>query len=345
MISCVLSKSFHFKNIINSSSVRYLNLSGIFNPTCIPFTNDGNIDFDALNHNIRIFENISFSGYILFGTTGEFPYLNLKEKINVLREFKHKTSPEKITIVGTGCESTDETIKLTNVLAKEGAHVALILPPYYYKGLSSDDIYLVKHFEEVADRCNIPVILYNMPKCTGVNLSINIILKLAQHPNIIGLKECDNNIVKLSQLNYALKCKNDYDKNGFRVLIGSASMLYPSLRLGYTSGGICAMANILGKQLLVINDILSDKNLSQDPESIEKANILHNLVMTTNEFLGRSGVPGLKVAMTLLGYRGGFPRPPLLPCSSQTIDEIKTFLTRIGIIGEVNVNSKLQSTF
>ncbi|HEK86728.1 MAG TPA: dihydrodipicolinate synthase family protein, partial [Candidatus Aminicenantes bacterium] len=160
---------------------------GVFAPLTTPFIN-GQIAADKLRDNIEKFNRTGLAGYIIMGSTGEAPFVDDEEAELLVREATRAASPEKIVIAGTGRDSAEWTIKLTNRLAEAGAQAALIKPPYYYKSRMNYEA-LKAYYSEVADRVKIPVIMYNIPQNTQIWLPLELVIELAKHQNIIGLKE------------------------------------------------------------------------------------------------------------------------------------------------------------
>ncbi|MGB9906914.1 MAG: dihydrodipicolinate synthase family protein, partial [Candidatus Saccharicenans sp.] len=207
---------------------------GIFAALTTPFVNR-QIAPDKLRDNIEKFNRTGLAGYIIMGSTGEAPFVDDEEAELLVREATRAASPEKIVIAGTGRDSAEWTIKLTNRLAEAGAQAALIKPPYYYKSRMNYEA-LKAYYSEVADRVKIPVIMYNIPQNTQIWLPLELVIELAKHQNIIGLKESGGSLAYLSEV--VSKVSAD-----FHYFTGSASILYSALDMG-ACGAILALANV-----------------------------------------------------------------------------------------------------
>jgi 4-hydroxy-2-oxoglutarate aldolase len=294
-----------------------LQLNGIYPPIPTPFDNDGKVDPLKLTGNIEQWNRFGLRGYVVLGTNGEFVLLTEKEKLQSLETARKAIPSDKLMIAGTGCESTGETIKLTKQSAEIGADAALIINPSYYKARMTPDA-LVHHFRLVADASPIPTVIYNMPACTGIDMSAETIIKMAEHPNIIGVKDSSGNVIKLGQIHLLLG-------TGFQLLAGSAGFLLPALSVG-AIGGVLALANIAPAKCLAIYQHFLEGDWN-------KAREVQVEVIPANTAVTRHwGVPALKAAMDMLGFYGGPVRAPLLPLSSGEKEELQATLSRGGIL-------------
>ena len=212
-----------------------ISMAGIFPPIPTPFDAAGELDWKALASNFKKWNLFPLAGYVILGTNGEFPYLSEAEKLAYLEAARKHIPPGKLFMAGAGCESTHSTIAMVKKVAALGANVALLITPSYFKS-KMDAAALTHYYQSVADASPIPVSIYNMPANTMVDMSAELIIKLSQHPNIIGLKDSSGNLSKIGEI---LR----YARSGFQVLAGSAGFLYPALCLG-AIGGVLALANI-----------------------------------------------------------------------------------------------------
>jgi 4-hydroxy-2-oxoglutarate aldolase len=198
-------------------------------------------------------------------------------------------------------ETDRETIALTNKAADLGADAALILTPCYYDSSMSAPA-LINYFEKVADGCKIPIMLYNVPKFTYVNIPDAALKALCKHPNIIGMKDSTGDIGQL------IRYQAVVGDNDFQILVGTASAWYPALTLG-VKAGIFALANSNPDELSEVQTLFENNDLAASLALFRKMFVLNTAVTATY------GVPGLKYACTLLGYEGGCVRCPLLELS------------------------------
>lgn len=291
-------------------------IKGIFPPITTPFVND-EIAFDKLAENISRWNDTELAGYVVLGSNGESAFLTREEKLKLIESVKENSAEDKKVIAGTGSDSIKETIALTNAAAESGADYALILTPSFFKE-KMDSNSFIKYFMAVADKSEIPVIIYNVPKFTGVNIEAHAVSKLSEHKNIIGLKNSSENTAHLSEIIYNTP-------KDFVTLVGTASVLYPGLCAG-AAGGIVALANIAPKECVNIYKLFIE---NKHGEALE----LQNRMIPVNKAVtGKYGVAGLKAAMDMLGYFGGEPRAPLNILSPNEIENLRCILIKAGLL-------------
>jgi len=289
-------------------------LKGIYPPLTTPFIDD-EVSFDKFLENLIKYEMKILSGYVLFGSNGESVFLTREEKLQLITTIRKHTN-RKI-IAGTGLDSIKETISLTNDAAEAGADYALIITPSFFKSEMKHHTFL-NYFTRVADSVMIPVILYNVPKFTGVNIEVETIVELSSHPNITALKDSTENSSRISEL-----AANVHPN--FRLIVGTASVLFSGLSSG-AIGGILALANIAPDECIQIYNLMREKNY-------ERALEIQNRMIPVNKAVtAKFGVAGLKAAMDLMGYFGGSPRLPLEPLSEAQIIELKMILKKASLI-------------
>jgi 4-hydroxy-2-oxoglutarate aldolase len=292
-------------------------LKGIYTPIVTPFAEDESIDYGKLKHNLDLLAKTDLDGIVVLGSNGEFVYLTHAEKLELIKFCIENFTREKRIIVGTSYDSTLETISFCKEAAELGADAALILPPHYYKGSMNEEV-LYNHFVDVADESPIPVMLYNMPGNTGINMSSKLIARLARHPNIVGIKDTSGNIVQLSEI------VRDTDDD-FVVFAGNAGYLLPALTVG-TRGATVALGNILPNECCQLVKLVKEGKLEEARE-LQLKLIEINFIVT-----GGMGVPALKAAMDMLGYQGGIPRRPLRPLEEDKKTVVKNALGKLGVL-------------
>lgn len=290
------------------------NVSGIFPPLTTTFI-DSEVTIDNLLRNIRRYERRDLSGYVLFGSNGESTFLTRDEKISIVENIREHT--KKLLIAGTGSDSIKETISLTNEAAEKGADIALIITPSFFKSEMKHHTF-INYYTAVAESVMIPVIIYNVPKFTNVTIEPETVIKLAEHPNIIGLKDSTENTSRISEVVANVS-------QSFKVLVGTASVLYPGLAAGAV-GGILALADIAPDQCLDIYYFFKEKKFE---EALE---IQNRMIPVNRAVTSKFGVAGLKAAMDLLGYYGGLPRQPLEPLIEAQTIELKIILKNASLI-------------
>lgn len=300
-------------------------LKGIFPPIPTPFNSKGEIATKALAKNLAHWNRFDLRGYVVLGSNGEFVFLSEQEKLQVLKAARAVIPSDKLLIAGTGCQGTEGTIELTKKAAASGADAALVLTPSYYKGQMTPAA-LTQHFHAVADASPIPIIIYNMPACTGIDLTAETVATMAQHPNIIGIKDSGGNVVKMGDIQRLVGPE-------FQVLAGSASFLLPALSVGAV-GGVLALANIAPEQCLAIHQHSLNEEWKQARE-IQVRMIPVNTAITRGW-----GVPALKEALDMLGLYGGPVRPPLLPLSEALKAQLRNILVEGGILHHTKPSKK-----
>jgi len=292
-------------------------VKGVYPPITTPFDEQENIDFKALESNLAKWNQTGLAGYVIFGSNGEYAFLSEEEKLDIVKACVENAGPGKKVIVGSGCESTRATIQLTNKCAKLGADFALIVNPNFYKGAMNKKV-LKAHFTAVADASDIPILLYNVPKNTNINLDPDLVADLAQHPNIVGIKDSSANITQLAQI-IAMAPAD------FNVLVGTAGVLYPGLVYG-AKGGVMALATCCPDKCLEICELFA-------AGKYEEAKALQmKMIPVNNAVTGTFGIPGLKYVMETLGYIGGPTRRPLLPLTDEEKVKLDQIMKTAGLI-------------
>lgn len=290
---------------------------GIFPPIPTPFDASGKVDLGALRANIARWNETGLAGYVALGTNGEAPLLDEDEGTAVVRAVREAMASDMSLIVGTGRESTCQTLAACQAAADAGAEAVLVITPWYYKRAMSGNA-LRRHYQTVANASPVPVLLYNMPANTGVNLLVSTVAELAEHPNIVGIKDSAGDIGQLSAI---IRSAPD----DFAVMVGNTGAFLPGVLLGAT-GGILALANVAPRQTVALYQAARNGQL-------EEARALNvRLVPVGVAVTATYGIGGLKAALDMLGYAGGQPRPPLLPPSPEGVADIREILQAAGLL-------------
>ena len=171
-------------------------LQGIFPPITTPFYADGNVYFKKLESNVERYSRTPCAGIVVLGSTGEAILLSDQERRDVLKSAREATAPNKVLVAGTGIESATETLRLTEYAAELGYDVAMVRTPHYYKKQMQPPNILA-FYRTVADRSPLPVIIYNFPQATGYDIPAEVVIELAEHPNLIGIKESSGDVEKV----------------------------------------------------------------------------------------------------------------------------------------------------
>jgi 4-hydroxy-2-oxoglutarate aldolase len=297
-----------------------MGLSGIFPALTTPFAEDGSVCIAALKHNIDRYNQTDLAGYVVNGSTGESVLLTKSETDRILATVKESAAKGKKLIAGTGAESTAETIERTRRAAEIGYHAALVKTPYYYKPAYKPHV-LVAHYRRVADESPIPVLLYSVPQFTGIALEPAEIAALAEHPNIIGIKDSSGNVQRVAET--VVQIMGSRTPQSFQVLVGAAATVYPSLAVGAV-GAILALACALPEKCVELYDLFRQGQH-------EKARKLHGLIVSASKLIvSEGGIAGVKFAMDQRGYRGGVPRLPLVPLQDEQRKRVSEFLAALA---------------
>ena len=286
-----------------------MKLQGIFPPIATPFDSNGDIYPAKVRHNVEKWNRTALAGYVVMGSTGESVMITADEKYTMWELVAKHAAPEKLLIAGTGMEGVRETVALTNCAAEMGYKAAMVRTPHYYKNLINRADAQALYFRAVADQSRIPLIIYNWPQATGVDIPVEAVAALSEHPNVIAIKESSGNLEKVMQMIREVK-------HGFQVLVGSAPTLWPSLLMG-ASGAILAYANAAPYSVIAIWEAYRTR---EEAAGLDWQNrIGRPAALVTTKY----GIPGLKSAMDLNGYYGGPPRLPLVVPTPEAKKEIE----------------------
>jgi len=295
-----------------------VSLSGVFPPIPTPFDAQGEVDTQALAGNLTRWNRYDLAGYVVLGSNGEAVYLTEEEKLRVLETARPAIPAGKLMIAGTGCESTRGTIAFTRQAALAGADAALVVTPHYFGSKMTPDS-LVRHFQAAADASPIPVVLYNVPKFTHVDMDAAAIARAARHPNVVGIKDSGGNLAKLADV---VRLAGP----DFQVLAGSAGFFFAGLALGAV-GGVLALANVAPQQCIDVYWLFKAGQWE------EAAELQRRMVPVNAAVTARFGVAGLKAALDMLGYYGGPLRSPLLDLTESERQVLQGILAEGGLLG------------
>lgn len=291
-------------------------LSGVFAPVVTPFHSD-ELALDDLRSNLRKLNETDLAGYLALGSNGEFKSLSDKEQNRILEVFAEEKG-NKVVIVGTGCESTRQTIEKSKLAFEMGFDYVSILTPSYF-ARQIDGATLQCYYERIADSIDIPVLLYNAPGFTGgMEIPQQTVLELSGHPNIVGMK--DSSPAGPAKLLACLDPTED-----FNVLAGSANFFYPSLHLG-APGGVLSLANVLPGPCCDIYRLFTQGKYDDAKE------LSFRLARLNQAISGAWGVAGVKAAMDITGFKGGQPRHPLQGLSDEARERVRQTIINEGFI-------------
>lgn len=291
-----------------------MDLAGVFPALTTPFAADGGVSLEDVKHNIRLYNKTELAGYVVLGSTGESVLLERNEMDAVLAAVKETAAASKILIAGTGAESTAETIGRTKRAADFGYAVALVKTPYYYKPAYKPEV-LIAHYRRVADASPVPILLYSVPVFTGLALEAPETIALAEHSNIIGIKESSGNLQRVSEMIAGAPAR-------FQVLVGSAPTVYPALTVG-ARGAILALASALPEKCATLYQYFKQGQLDKAKE------LQRSLLRASKLIVSEMGIAGVKYVLDQRGYRGGIPRLPLPALSAEQKSKLAAFLATL----------------
>ena len=276
-------------------------LKGIFPPVVTPFDRRGEVDGGCFRENLRKYVDVGLGGIVVTGSTGEAPYLTERERLRLVELAREIVRPPEILIVGTGLESTRETLRLSREVIARGADALLVVTPNYYKP-KMDATALSAHYRALADGVRRPVLIYSIPQFTGVHIDAATIAALSRHPNIAGLKESSGNLAFVREV----LCKV---RPGFRVLVGSVQILLDSLKAGAT-GAVLGQATFAPELCVGVYEAFCQGRMKAARD------LQQRLLPLAQKISAPYGVAGVKAALDLSGYHGGVPRSPLVPLNA-----------------------------
>ena len=288
-----------------------MKLDAVFPPMATVFDRAGEIDAPAISRNVAQWIQAGVGGVVALGSNGEAPFVEENEAERVIGAARDSVPRDRVLLVGTGRESTRATIAASARAAALGADAVLVRTPSFYKARMTPDVF-VRHYTAVADATRVPVLLYNVPAVTGVNLTADAVGRLASHPNIIGVKETGSDTAQFAAFVAAVPDR-------FAVIAGSAPTFYPSLCVGAT-GGILAVSCVLPALCVELHEHFRAGRHDQARALQRRLTPLAKLVTTG------LGVAGLKKAMDLAGFAGGEPRAPLAPLTADATMQVRDAL-------------------
>jgi 4-hydroxy-2-oxoglutarate aldolase len=292
-----------------------IQLNGIIPALTTPFDERGALALDRVRQNIARYNRIGLSGYLANGSTGESVLLNRAEFESLLAAVRESAAQGRILIAGTGVDSTAETISRTEAAAKLGYDYALVCPPYFFKPMMKPDV-LVEHYRRVADASRIPILLYSVPQFSGVAFEPDVVARLAEHPNIPGMKDSSGNVDRVGAILASVP-------SSFQLMTGAATTVYPSMVLG-AKGGILALADFLPELCVGLYAAVAAS------DSAKALELQRRVMPASKKVVGGLGISGVKYAMDCRGYYGGPARRPLLPLDEAQKKEVEALVAGVA---------------
>lgn len=281
-----------------------------------PMQEDGSVNYDTLGKLIDFHLQNGTSAIVACATTGESPVLSHDEHCSVIEFIVKKVNKQIPVIASSGSNDTRYAAELSKALQDRGADALLMITPYYNKTSQAG---FVKHFTYVADRVNLPIIVYNIPSRTGCNIKPETYAELAKHPNIVGTKEANGDLAAAART--VALCGGD-----LAVYSGEDNLLLPILSLG-GKGVISTAANIIPKQMSEICTGYFQGNFEKS-----RSEFLHYLKLMDALFIDVNPMP-VKTALDMIGWNCGGCRLPLTSLSRENADFLRSVLKEYKLIG------------
>lgn len=297
-----------------------MNFEGTYVAMVTPFTKEEEIDEEGFRSNINYLIDKGVTGLLGAATTGESATLTHAEHEKVIEILVDEVDGRVETLAGAGSNSTKEALDLVQFSEEAGADAALVITPYYNKPQPHG---LVDHFKTIAESSDIPIIAYNVPSRTGINMDIDTIVEIAKIDNIDAIKEASGSIEKISDLYKALS--NEGIEDDFNILSGEDSLTLPIMALGGT-GVISASANVdPTRMVLMVDSMLNDDYQRAMELHYEMLDLIRVLFVESNP------VPA-KTAMNIMGLPSGPLRKPLAPMKDENVEVLKNVLNNLDLI-------------
>ncbi len=280
-----------------------------------PMNDDGSINYDGLGKLIDFNIDNGTDAIIVCGTTGEASTMTDEEHKDCIRYAVERTAKRVPVIAGTGSNDTAYAIELSKEAEELGADAVLVVTPYYNKTSQAG---LIAHFTAIADSINIPIVLYNIPSRTGINIAIETFVELAKHPNIVAVKEAGGNINYFARIIEA--CGNSLD-----VYSGDDGMTVPVMSIG-GKGVISVLSNIMPKEVYNLCQLCINNDFTAaGKEQIRLLDLMNSLFIDVNP------IP-IKEALNIMGMQAGPCRMPLVPMSDKARETLKASMKKINLI-------------
>lgn len=297
-----------------------MKFEGTYVAMITPFTEDGQIDEEGFRYNINDLIEKGVTGLVGAGTTGESATLSHEEHQKVIEILVDEVDGRVETVAGTGSNATSEALSLTKHAFDAGADSALLITPYYNKPQQHA---MVEHYRTIAETVDIPLIAYNVPSRTGINMDVDTIVQLAKIDGIDAVKEASGSVDKVSDIYRQLL--NEGLEDDFCILSGEDSLTLPIMAVGGT-GVISASANVDAKRMvLMVDSILNDDYTRAMELHYEMVELIRALFIESNP------VP-VKTAMNIMGLPSGPLRQPLAPMLDDDVEILKKALENSNLI-------------
>jgi len=289
-------------------------IEGIITALITPFTEEGDIDEQALQELVEFQVKSGVHGLYPCGTVGEGPTMSIEQRKRVAEIVVDKVKARIPVIVHIGTINTTMTIELAKHAEKVGADALGCVTPYYF---TLDDDAIVEHYRRVAEAVRMPIFVYNIPHRTNINITPNLMAKLAKLPNITGIKDSSRDFTQLCE--YIEKLGK-----GFTIICGTDALIIPALFMG-AKGSISSISNVFPELFVDAYDAYKNR-------SYEKAITLQYRIIAARRVLAKPAIAPLKEALKMRGYRAGTVKNPLRPMTEGETIKLRDSLMELGLI-------------
>jgi len=288
--------------------------TGMATALVTPMTESGSIDYEAFGRFIEFQIENGINALVVMGTTGENATIEYREQKEIIRFVVEKVSGRVPVIAGTGTNNTEHVIANTKAACEVGADAVLVVTPYYNKATQNG---LIAHFTAVADASTVPVILYNVPGRTGCNLLPKTAAKLAEHPNIVAIKEATGNMAQMVELRALCGDKLD-------IYSGEDALTVPMMAMG-AKGTISVLSNVAPAESVAMTDACKSGNFEA------AAALQCKLLPLINALFSEVNPIPAKAAAAAMGYGADVLRLPLTPMEDHTKAVLLDEMRKLGI--------------
>ena len=285
-----------------------------------PMFDDGSINYDELGRLIDFQIENGTDAIIICGTTGESATMTEEEHVECIKFAIEKTAGRVPVIAGTGSNDTAFAVKLSKEAEALGADALLLVTPYYNKASQQG---LIVHYTKIAEAVNIPIILYNVPSRTGVNIQPETLRELAKVDNIVAVKEASGNISQIARV--AALCGDSLD-----IYSGNDDQIVPIMAIG-GKGVISVLSNVMPAETHEIAALCLENKF---PEAQAKMNKVLEFANSNGLFCEVNPIP-VKEALTIMGFKAGECRLPLTKMSDDKIEKLTAKMTELGLVGKI----------
>lgn len=298
----------------------YTNLfTGVIAPVITPFVQNESIDENGFRKNVEFLINEGVSGVVICGSSGDFHLLTTSERKRLLEIALDQANKRIPVYAGTGANSTKEAVELTQHAEESGAVATLVVPPYYIAPSKSE---IFSYFADIAKETGLPICLYNIPSRTQINITSQMVVELAEIPNIVAIKE---SIQDITQVVETIRAVNNKSNKKIKVLIGHDLLILPGLVVG-AEGLIVPMPNVFGREVVEMYELVQKNYIS------EAKKIQYKLYRFREIYHYGTFPQVIKEALNLLGRGGGYPRRPNKEISKEGVKELRTLLKGFGML-------------